>query len=176
MAKIISASYLNKKLTGDLLKHKVGSVKINNAGVVKTLAGVGLKKFIANKLSGKTLTLIEKKLKDEYGVSGYQSKKRKALINFITGNQKKGLTEEQIKKNLQLAKRQTADIPEPLEKPKRIRYAADKALTGGISAKVISADLNIKEGAVGFTQKYKKTLPDNQAPKTPLTGIRPLGL
>jgi len=66
MAKIISRDFLSRSLTGQKLNTKVGAVRIGG----KSLRGADLKKFITSNLGGKTSTLIEKALKEKYGLYG----------------------------------------------------------------------------------------------------------
>lgn len=178
MAKIITSSYLNKKLSSDQLRNKVGNVQINSDNFSKSLSGPSLKRFITTKLGGKTETQIEKILRDKYGVSGYQVKKRGAIMGLIKGSEKHSLTEEQIKRNLDRTRE------ERLDRPWTITRGAtySKQYAGGSEVKShgvmgnIGIDIEKRGGKIGFAANYKKTSSDNSAPKTPSAGIRPPGL
>lgn len=175
MAKIISSAYLNKKLTGDRLRSQVGNIQINSGNSPKTLGGAVLKKFIGSKLGGKTDTQIEKILKDKYGVSGYQLKKRESIMKLIRGDEKSGLTEEQVKKNLKINKQR--DESGLTKQEYKTSFAGGRISTKSIGAKSTMEEIGVKRGATGFAQNYHNTkLPGNPAPKPPSTGIRPLGL
>lgn len=170
MAKILSSAYLNKKLSGDQLRSKVGNVQINSGSMSKVLGGTGLKKFIT-KMGGKTDTQIEKILKDKYGVSGYQIKKRESIMKLIRGDKKNGLAEEQIKRNLKFDM-QKDESGVRNKQMYNIKYAG-----GAVRTKGMKEDINVGKGIkTGFAQAYKSDkLPDNPASKASLSGTRPIG-
>ena len=182
MAKIITSAYLNKKLTGDQLRNKVGNVQINSGNSSKSLSGVGLKKFIT-KLGGKTDTQIEKMLKDKYGVSGGQLKKRESIMKLIRGDENKGgLTEEQIKRNLKLGM-QKDDSGLKRRSMYDTEYAGGKVRTSGfvkteVRTKGVMKNLKVGEDIkVGFAQDHKSDeLPKSPASNMPPAGTRPIGL
>lgn len=106
MGKIISSTFLRRKLTGEKLNSNVGRVCIYENKTAKTLGGAGLKEFITKKFGGKTDAQIGKLLKEKYGVSGYQANKRMALMKLIKGGSKTiGLTKDQKERNLRYGMR-----------------------------------------------------------------------
>lgn len=176
MAKIISSNYLNKKLTGDKLRSKVGRVQINSGGSARALTGTDLKKFIT-KLGGKTDTQIEKALKEKYGVSGYQVKKRESIMKLIRGDEKSGLTEEQIKRNLKFnIQKDESGLKRPGHEMSFAGGSVASTTIGGARTKGTMGDIGVKRGQTGFARNLGGSkLPGSPVPQAP-GGTRPIGL
>jgi len=171
MAKIISRDFLNRSLTGQKLNAKVGAVKIGG----KSLRGADLKKFITFNLGGKTSTLIEKALKEKYGLYGSQgkTKKRQSRMELVRGDKKSGLSQEQVKRNLELNKRK--DEPGLNKLARKITFAG-KVAGPAARTKGAMSDIGVKTNVIGFAQNSNKKPPVDPSPKVPSGGVRPIGL
>jgi len=169
MAKIISRDFLSRSLTGQKLNTKVGAVRIGG----KSLRGADLKKFITSNLGGKTSTLIEKALKEKYGLYGSQdkTKKRQSLMELVRGDKESGLSQEQIKRNLELNKQK--DEP-GLNKLARKMTFAGRVAGPADRTKGTMSDIGVKTNVIGFARALNnKKLADNPAPKSSSAGTPP---
>lgn len=149
----------------------------------KTMKGQELKGYIKKMAQGgKTLSSIEKKLKDS-GVTGRYIRKRQSIMSTIGGD--KPITHEQKK---DLEKKQKANIRESRRSAEQsgtkyqrssVQYAQGKTETSsrvgirGLSGSNKSG-LGIKKISTGFAGQFKKV------PSKPMSqtggGTRPLGL
>ncbi len=152
MDKILTSSFLNKKLSSEILRSKVGKIQINAGNINKSLSGANLRKFIIEKGRGKTDAQIERKLR-EYGVSGHQIRKRESIMKLIRGSEKKGLTPEQIKRNLKSSMQTDEPITRQVYKTKfagnvvstkSIGVADDKKEKGSMDR------IGVNRGSIGF--------------------------
>lgn len=130
-AKIIYAKNIDELPTGDL--NKVGTVKLGE----EKLAGIKLKQRLAEEAAGgKTLTALEKNLKEE-GLAGGQQKKRAALMNIL-GNKRDGTNK---KKSVPYYRRALAAADESLSKTTGVSI---QGMRGGASS--VSVDTSATGG------------------------------
>ncbi|MBI4779259.1 hypothetical protein HY797_02295 [Candidatus Falkowbacteria bacterium] len=183
MAQKLGEWGLKKKITVNKLK-KVGGIYFRpNKSGTKIASGLQrgaiLKKTLIEVAKGKTPYAFNRELQFKYGIAGSQANKRKDIIGLVQGEKKNGLTQEQIKRNLNRAKRERINEAEILDKNENYNkpcIGISNIKSRGFTEKSAS---NIKETGIapGFAGNYKNSkLPDNSAPKIPAAGIKPLGL
>ena len=117
----------------------------------------------------------EKALKEKYGLYGSQgkTKKRQSLMELVRGDKKSGLSQEQVKRNLELNKRK--DEPGLNKLARKITFAG-KVAGPAARTKGAMSDIGVKTNVIGFAQNSNKKPPVDPSPKVPSGGVRPIGL
>lgn len=180
MAQKLGEWGLKKKFTINKLQ-KVGGVyfrpsKSGGKIISGVQRGANLKKTLIDIAKGKTPYTFSRELQFKYGVAGSQAGKRREIIDLIEGGKKNGLTKEQVKRNLNFAKRERIDEAETISKGENYSkrcIGINDAKPRGITKK---AGFNIEEAGVasGFAGDYKNSkIPDNPTLKSTPSDAKP---
>lgn len=157
--------------------------------------------WLKMKASDKTITKEDrreiKQVLKHLGRGQASAEKKAEIIKFSDGKESH-LTKEQIKRNLIRSQQERIDEPRIIGRgvPYSRQYAGGAVQSHGVTREAV-VDKKEKGGKIGITAEYKNSLslpvrgllvrgtqadaqagklPDNSAPKTPLPGIKPLGL